>query len=50
MMPGCDGCMQVPVLYDKELQKIVSNESSDILRMLITEMRVGVCWQSSHTS
>ncbi|KAK9859809.1 hypothetical protein WJX84_010324 [Apatococcus fuscideae] len=29
----------VPVLYDKESQKIVSNESSDILRMLITEMK-----------
>ncbi|KAK9868840.1 hypothetical protein WJX84_002959 [Apatococcus fuscideae] len=29
----------VPVLYDKKLQKIVSNESTDIVRMMITEMR-----------
>ncbi len=33
-------CLQVPVLYDKKLQKIVSNESTDIVRMMITEMRV----------
>ena len=32
--------IQVPILYDKYLQKIVSNESADIVRMLIQEMKV----------
>jgi len=29
--------MQVPVLWDKREQKIVSNESADIIRMFATE-------------
>jgi putative glutathione S-transferase len=32
-------CKQVPVLYDKQTATIVSNESSDIIRMLATEFR-----------
>ena len=28
--------MQVPVLWDKKTQKIVSNESADIIRMFAT--------------
>jgi putative glutathione S-transferase len=34
--PGYDGNVTVPVLWDKESQRIVSNESGDILRMLGT--------------
>jgi len=32
--PGFDGLVSVPVLYDKQRQVIVNNESSEILRML----------------
>ena len=32
-MPGYTGRASVPVLYDKELKTIVSNESSEIIRM-----------------
>jgi putative glutathione S-transferase len=32
--PGFDGLVTVPVLYDKQRQVIVSNESSEIVRML----------------
>ncbi|MGD8206944.1 MAG: glutathione S-transferase family protein [Thiohalocapsa sp.] len=32
--PGFDGVVTVPVLYDKERQVIVNNESSEIIRML----------------
>lgn len=35
-----EGRFTVPVLYDKKARRIVSNESSEILRMLGTE----VCW------
>lgn len=34
---GFDGRVSVPVLWDKQTRKIVSNESSDITRMLATE-------------
>ena len=32
--PGFDGLVTVPVLYDKQRQVIVNNESSEIIRML----------------
>lgn len=32
----------VPVLYDKKTKRIVSNESSEILRMLNSEVRYAV--------
>ncbi len=32
--PGFDGVVTVPVLYDKQLDLIVNNESSEIIRML----------------
>ena len=32
--PGFDGLVTVPVLYDKQKQVIVNNESSEIIRML----------------
>jgi glutathionyl-hydroquinone reductase len=32
-----DRVVQVPVLWDKQAQKIVSNESADIIRMFATE-------------
>ena len=32
--PGYDGVVTVPVLYDKERELIVNNESSEIIRML----------------
>ncbi|WP_462322185.1 glutathione S-transferase family protein [Halochromatium sp.] len=32
--PGFDGVVTVPVLYDKQRQTIVSNESAEIIRML----------------
>ncbi|KAK1596298.1 glutathione S-transferase [Colletotrichum navitas] len=35
--PKYDGRFTVPVLYDTKLQTIVSNESSEIIRMLYTE-------------
>jgi len=35
--PGYDGRCSVPVLWDKEAKKIVSNESSEIMRMLNSE-------------
>lgn len=35
--PGFDRRVSVPVLWDKKSRKIVSNESSDITRMLATE-------------
>ncbi|KAL1843368.1 hypothetical protein VTJ49DRAFT_1955 [Mycothermus thermophilus] len=35
--PSYEGRFTVPVLYDKKLQTIVNNESSEILRMLGTE-------------
>ncbi|RDA85662.1 hypothetical protein CP532_4628 [Ophiocordyceps camponoti-leonardi (nom. inval.)] len=34
---GFDGRCTVPVLYDKQTKRIVSNESSEILRMFATE-------------
>lgn len=33
-VPGYDGRVSVPVLWDRETSRIVSNESGDILRML----------------
>jgi glutathionyl-hydroquinone reductase len=30
----------VPVLYDKQTQRIVNNESADIMRMLATAFKV----------
>lgn len=36
--PEYSGRYTVPVLYDKKTNKIVSNESSEILRMLNTEV------------
>lgn len=36
--PGYEGRFTVPVLYDKKTNSIVSNESSEILRMLGTEV------------
>jgi putative glutathione S-transferase len=33
-VPGFDGVVTVPVLYDKERRVIVNNESSEIIRML----------------
>lgn len=36
--PGYDGRVTVPVLFDKKSNKIVSNESSEIIRMLNVEM------------
>ena len=33
-------CIQVPVLFDKKIKTIVSNESADIIRMLATECQV----------
>ncbi|KAK1518191.1 ubiquitin-activating enzyme E1 [Colletotrichum paranaense] len=35
--PGYEGRFTVPVLYDTKLKTIVSNESSEIIRMLYTE-------------
>lgn len=35
--PGYSGRFTVPVLYDTKTQKIVSNESSEIIRMLYYE-------------
>lgn len=35
--PGYDGRFTVPVLWDKQSRKIVSNESADIIRMLNSE-------------
>ena len=35
--PGFDGLVTVPVLYDKQRQVIVNNESSEIIRMLNVE-------------
>lgn len=35
------GRFTVPVLYDKKTRRIVSNESSEIVRMLGTEVRCG---------
>lgn len=35
--PGFEGRVSVPVLWDGERGRIVSNESGDILRMLLTE-------------
>ncbi|KAH0428594.1 glutathione S-transferase [Colletotrichum camelliae] len=35
--PNYEGRFTVPVLYDKKLKTIVSNESSEIIRMLYTE-------------
>lgn len=35
--PGYPGKITVPVLFDKKTQKIVNNESSEIIRMLNTE-------------
>jgi len=34
-----EGRFTVPVLYDKKTKTIVSNESSEILRMFSTEVR-----------
>jgi putative glutathione S-transferase len=42
--PEYEGRFTVPVLYDKKTNRIVSNESSEILRMLNTE----VCLPPSH--
>ena len=36
--PSYEGRFTVPVLYDKKTQTIVNNESSEILRMLGTEV------------
>ena len=36
--PSYEGRFTVPVLYDKKLQTIVNNESSEILRMMATEV------------
>lgn len=36
--PGYDARFTVPVLYDLKTRRIVSNESSEILRMLGTEV------------
>lgn len=36
--PNYEGRFTVPVLYDKKLKTIVSNESSEIIRMLYTEV------------
>lgn len=36
--PGYEGRFTVPVLYDTKLKTIVSNESSEIIRMLYTEV------------
>ncbi len=38
--PNYDGRFTVPVLYDKIQKTIVNNESSEILRMFGTEVRV----------
>lgn len=35
--PNYDGRFTVPVLWDKKLETIVNNESSEIIRMLYTE-------------
>jgi putative glutathione S-transferase len=35
--PGYDGRVSVPVLWDSEAGRVVSNESADIIRMLDTE-------------
>jgi putative glutathione S-transferase len=35
--PGYDGRVTVPILYDTKNKRIVSNESSDLIRMLNTE-------------
>ena len=35
--PNYQGRFSVPVLWDKKLETIVSNESSEIIRMLYTE-------------
>lgn len=32
--------VQVPVLYDKKTQRIVNNESADIIRMMATAFQV----------
>lgn len=37
--PDYDGVITVPVLYDGRLRRIVNNESSEIIRMLNTEMQ-----------
>ena len=37
-LPGYNGAMSVPVLWDKTKQTIVSNDSADILHMFATEM------------
>jgi putative glutathione S-transferase len=36
-VPGYDGRVSVPVLWDRETGRIVSNESADIIRMLNSE-------------
>ena len=36
------GRCTLPVLYDKKMKRIVNNESSEILRMLGSEVRVGL--------
>lgn len=41
--PDYDGRFTVPVLYDKKTGRIVSNESSEILRMLGTEVCAPCC-------
>ena len=35
--PNYDGRFTVPIIWDKKLNTIVSNESSEIIRMLYTE-------------
>lgn len=34
--------LQVPILYDKQMKTIVSNESADIIRMFATECQVTI--------
>ena len=36
MLKSQETVTQVPVLWDKREQKIVSNESADIIRMFVT--------------